>query len=334
MLRNTIVRSFLAFFLFPVGGSVLNAQDPQPRFSATDQAEAWQRIPQERPPLPFWARILVKPLPKATAALIELDNLHRAKSPVGSVLAGKLRWAVADAIGCEYARKCAEADLRRAGVLDDELPLVTGAWKTLPEADRAVIEFARQLTLAGHEVSDNQVAALIEQFGTEQVVAIVHTVAFANFENRLFLALDVELEADGPLPPVELKIDPEQQVEVAVPPRRPWEEVLSMATSFDSTVRIDWSQQDFSALEKALNRQQNRSPRIALPEASRLDSLPLDTRERTKKIIWSNVSVGYQPQLTGGWFRLMQVFRDESMLDRVFANSVFWVVTRSNECFY
>ncbi len=313
---------------------MVNAQDPRPRFPATDKATAWQRIPQERPPLPCWARILVEPLPKATAALIELDNLHRAKNPVGPVLAGKLRWAVADAIGCEYSRKCAEADLRRAGVSDDELLLSTAAWKTLPEADRAVVEFARQLTLAGHEVSDNQVAALIGQLGTEQLVGIVHTVAFANFENRLFLALDVELEADGPLPPVELKIDPGQQGEVAVPPRRAWEEVLSMATNSDSTARVDWSQQDFSALEKALNRQQNRSPRIALPEVSRLDSLPPDTRERTKKIIWSNVSVGYQPQLTGGWFRLMQVFRDEAMLDRVFANSVFWVVTRSNECFY
>jgi alkylhydroperoxidase family enzyme len=333
MLKKIIVLNFLAF-LFAVGGGMLDAQDSQLRFSATDQPNAWERIPLERPPLPLWARILVEPLPKATAALIELDNLHRAKNPVGPVLAGKLRWAVADAIGCEYGRKCAEADLRRAGVHEDELLLITGTWKTLPEADRAVVGFARQLTMAGHEVSDNQVAALISQFGTEQVVGIVHTVAFANFENRLFLALEVPLEADGALPPVELKIDPGQQAEVVVPTRRPWEESLSMATSSDGTERIDWSQQDFSALEKALNRQQNRSLRIALPAASRLDSLPPDTRERTKKIIWSNISVGYQPQLTGGWFRLMQVFRDEAMLDKVFANSVFWVVTRSNECFY
>ena len=48
-----------------------------------------------------------------------------------------------------------------------------------------------------------------------------------------------------------------------------------------------------------------------MPEASRLDNLPSDTRERTKKIIWSNVSIGYQPQLTGSWFHLMQVFREE-----------------------
>ena len=333
MSRNSIVLCCLTF-LFAVESNVLIAQDTQTRFTATNPTDAWQRIPQERPPLPFWARVLVEPLPKATAALIELDNLHRAKNPVGPVLAGKLRWAVADAIGCEYSRKCAEADLVRAGVSNDELPLVTGAWKTLPAADREVVEFARQLTLAGHAVSDNQVAALIGQFGTEQFVGIVHTVAFANFENRLFLALDVKLEPDGPLSPLELKLDPKQQLEVSVPPRRPWEEVLSTATSSDSTARVDWGQQDFSALEKALHRQQNRSPRIALPEASRLDSLPPDTRERTKKIIWSNVSIGYQPQLTGSWFHLMQVFRDEAMLDRVFANSVFWVVTRSNECFY
>ena len=268
----------------------------------------------------------------ASCAISGITRLHHSQTT--PCRAGKLRWAVADAIGCEYSRKCAEADLLRAGVSNDELPMATGAWETLPEADRAVVEFARQLTLAGHEVSDNQVAALIEQFGTEQVVGIVHTVAFANFQNRLFLALDVQLEPDGPLPALELKLDPGQQLAVSVPARRPWEEVLSTTTSADSTARVDWGQQDFAALEMALNRQQNRHPRIALPEASRLDSLPSETRERTKKIIWSNVSMGYQPQLTGGWFRLMQVFRDEAMLDRVFANSVFWVVTRSNECFY
>ena len=333
MSQNSLVVCFLVFLL-ALGGSVLNAQSPQRRFTATDQIDAWQRIPQERPPLPIWARILVEPLPRATASLIELDNLHRAQNPVGSVLAGKLRWVVADAIGCEYASKCAEADLRRAGVSDEEIQLLTGFSKALPEAERAVLEFARHLTQAGSEVTDDEVAALIRQFGAEQVVGIVHTVAFANFEYRLFLALAVDVEPSGPLPPVELKIDVEQQAEISVPPRRPWEEVRSIAKSSDNSARVDWSQKDFSALEKALNRQQNRSPRIVLPDASRLDSLPLDTREQTKKIIWSNVSLGYQPQLTGGWFHLMHVFRDEAMLDRVFANSVFWVVTRSNECFY
>lgn len=335
MLRNAVVLTFVALLLSLGGGMSLAQDSPsQPRFAAKDQAEAWQRIPQEQPPLPLWARILVEPLPKATSALIELDYLHRAGNPVGPVLAGKLRWTAADAISCEYARQCAESDLKRAGVSDDELRLLTGDWITLPEADRMVMEFARQLTRAGHEISDSQMAALIEQFGTEQVVGIVHTVAFANFENRLFLALGVEHETDGPLPPVELKTDPRQQGEVPVPPRRSWDEVLATAANSKYATRVDWGQQDFAALEKALNRQQNRSPRIALPEPSRLDSLPPDSRERTKKILWSNVSVGYQPQLTGGWFRVMQIFRDESMLDRVFANSVFWVVTRGNECFY
>ncbi len=44
--------------------------------------------------------------------------------------------------------------------------------------------------------------------------------------------------------------------------------------------------------------------------------------------------MGYQPVLTKTWFDCMSLFHQESRLDRVFANSYFWVITRSNECFY
>ena len=44
--------------------------------------------------------------------------------------------------------------------------------------------------------------------------------------------------------------------------------------------------------------------------------------------------MGYAPELTRAWFECMQAFQRESSLDRVFSNSLFWVVTRSNECFY
>ncbi len=312
------------------------AQDSpiQPRFTVVDDAAAWPRMPQERPVLPIWARILVQPLPKATAAFLQLDHLHRAGNPLGPEWAGKLRWIAADAVGCDYARRYAEADLRRAGVTDEQLELIRGDGSALPDGERLVLGFARQLTLSGHEITDSQLAALVEQLGPEQVVGIVHTVAFANFQNRVFLALGVEAEPDGPLPPIELKIDAAQQADVDVPPRRAPEEGQSATTSTDQAARVDWGQQDFAALELALDRQKQRGPRIPIPEVERLKHLPPEERERTAKIVWSRVSMGYQPQLTGGWFRLMQTFRDEAALDRVFANSMFWVVTRSNECFY
>ena len=60
-------------------------------------------------------------LPRTTAAMLDLDRLHRTRSPLGPVLRGKMRWVAADANRCEYSRATAEADLRRAGVADAEI---------------------------------------------------------------------------------------------------------------------------------------------------------------------------------------------------------------------
>src|SRR5205823_12362687 len=97
------------------------ALPPPGRFPAADNDDAWARLPRENPPLPPWARVLVGPLPKTTARMLELDYLHREKNPLGPVLAGKLRWAAADALGCKFGVATAEADLRRAGLTDADL---------------------------------------------------------------------------------------------------------------------------------------------------------------------------------------------------------------------
>lgn len=178
MLRNSIVVTLVAILLNGQGDAA-TAQEPLSpvRFPAADNADAWNRLPQVRPALPIWARVLVEPLPKATASLLELDYIHRSTNPLGPVLAGKLRWVVAHTIGCAYARQYAEADLRRAGLSDDDLRQLTGDRRDLPESDRAVLAFARQLTRAGHDGTDDEMAALIRQFGPDAVVAIVHSLA-------------------------------------------------------------------------------------------------------------------------------------------------------------
>src|SRR5207302_1428453 len=118
-----------------------------PRFPLLSSGEAWARLPRAEPALPAWARALAGSLPGTTSRMLELDHLHRAANPLGPALAGKLRWAAADAIGCGYARRYAEADLRRAGAWDGSLEQARG----LPKAERAALAFARQLTRAAHE---------------------------------------------------------------------------------------------------------------------------------------------------------------------------------------
>lgn len=293
----------------------------QERFPAVKDEDAWKVLPRE--PLPHWARILVQPLPKTTRAMLQLDFVHRAKNPIGPILAGKLRWAAADEIGCDYARRYAEADLRRAGFKDMQ------RLADPPSDDRAAWMFARKMTRAAHEVTDEEVAVLIKQYGAERVVGMVHTLAYANFQNRIFLALNVKVEAGGPLAPIDFQLDPTQKIET--PPRPAWED-LTKNGSFPKG--LDWAKMSFSDIEKALDRQKERKPRIPLPDPSRLDKLPLEAKAQATKIVWTNVSMGYQPLLTKSWFDCMRTFQQEAKLDRVFSNSMFWVITRSNECFY
>jgi alkylhydroperoxidase family enzyme len=326
-----------ALVILAVSVGVAPAQEGSPsgrRFPISDNAEAWKLLPRETPPLPEWARVLAPSLPKTTAAMLELDYVHRVKNPLGPVLAGKIRWAAADEIGCEYARKYAEADLRRAGLKDDDLKEMAGDRKGLTENDRLALDFARKLTRAGHEITDSEVAELIKRFGPEAVVGIVHTVAHSNFQNRIFLALNVQVEASGPLPPLDLRLDAEKRSEIPVPARPSWEELLKAGTPAKSVARPDWGERSFDEIEKALDGQKNRGLRIPLPDAERLAAIPAEAKEQASKVVWTKVSMGYQPVLTKAWFDCMNTFRDESKLDRVFSNSVFWVITRTNDCFY
>jgi hypothetical protein len=51
-------------------------------------------------------------------------------------------------------------------------------------------------------------------------------------------------------------------------------------------------------------------------------------------ILWSRVCYGHQPELTDAWFDCSGAFRQESDLDRLLPNTIFWVVTQSLQCFY
>jgi alkylhydroperoxidase family enzyme len=332
------MRASILFLLALVAGGLATAPgqaDPPPaRFPAAGNDEAWKLLPRQEPPLPAWARVLVRPLPRTTAAMLQLDYLHRGKNPLGPVLAGKARWAAADALGCDYARRYAEYDLKQAGLGDAELKRLAGAAADLPKTERAVLKFARQMTRAAFKVTDAEVAELLEQLGPEKLVALVHTLAYANFHGRLLLALGVEIESDGPLPPLDLKLDTEKLAKVKAPPRPAWDEVQKAKAPVDTAAPDDWGDRTFADLLKAVEQQKTRQSRIPLPDPSRFASLPPEAREQALKVIWTNVSMGYQPQMTKAWFDCMSTFRQEAPLNRVFSSSVFWVVTRSNDCFY
>ena len=74
--------------------------------------------------------------------------------------------------------------------------------------------------------------------------------------------------------------------------------------------------------------------RIPLPDKAVFEKLPERERDAAKRILWNTVSSGYQPEMTRAWFACLYAYYDEAKPDRVFTNSAFWVVTRTNDCFY
>ncbi len=300
------------------------------RFPKPSNEDAWRHLPRSDPKLPNWARVLAESLPRTTAAMLALDYVHRANSPIGPITSGKLRWAAADALGCDYAREYAAADLKRAGLTAADLKQLAGDPRDLSKNDRLLLAFARKMSLKASDVTDEEVAELVGRFGPGEVVGFVHTLAYANFQCRVLLALGVEVEPGGPLPPLDVKFD--RKAPATAPPRP--DKAGSTSGAASGGDRPDWLGRSFGDVQKALDQQKARKARIPMPDPSSLAHLSPESRARTAKIAWSTVSQGYQPALTKAWFDCMNTFDDEAKLDEVFANTLFWVVTRTNDCFY
>jgi len=305
---------------------------PPATFPAAGHDEARALLPLELPPLPAWAKALVRSLPKTTGFMLELDALHRSRNPLGAALAAKLRWVAADALGCDYAKKYAEADLRRAKVKEAAIKALSGDHKALPGAERAALAFARKMSLAAHTVTDDEFAEVLGLYGAEKVTAIVHTLAHANFQNRIFLALKVEVEKGGPLPPFDARLDRAARAKLAAPARS-WKDRKGLKGTAPEAAP-DWQERSFADVQGALSSQKERKGRIPLPDAKRMARIPPEAKAQASRVVWTAVSMGYQPQLTRAWFETMSTFQSEARFDRVFSNTYFWVVTRSNECFY
>ena len=299
------------------------AADP-PRFPEPTTAEAWKLLPRENPPLPAWARTLAPSLPKTAAKMLELDDLHRAKSPIGNALRAKLRWVASDAAGSAYGKAYAEHDAKLAGVPKEALE----AWA---ESDDKLVPFARKMAVVADSITDAEFAALLKVHGAEAMVGIVHSLAYAGFQDRILLALGCEPEKEF-VPPLGQAFDAKMLDSVTTPKRDAMPKGEPLPKS--SAAIFPWGDLTGKRMPAEMDLQRRRPLRVPLPPEERLAAMPEAGRARTKKIVWSHISQGYQPKMTGAWFSAMNAFQAEAKIDQVFTNTLFWIATRTNRCFY
>jgi hypothetical protein len=172
---------------------------------------------------------------------------------------------------------------------------------------------------------------LLGFFGEERVVALVALLAHASFQDRIFLAANVRVEPEGPLPPLTvLFARPKAKLPPGTGP------VVAQAAKSTPNGNGNGGSGEWITLQEGVNRQKARPGRIRVPSKA-------EVRKRLgnghpglwqEDINWSRVCYGNQPELTDAWFACAAAFRQEAKLDRVFEQSLFWIVTRSLQCFY
>jgi alkylhydroperoxidase family enzyme len=321
------------------GASVSLLKGGTSHFPLLNTEEAWRYLPAPkegtRQPLPSWACALARSLPRTTAAMLDLDRIHRTRSPLGPLLRGKMRWTAARANHCTYSMAYAEADLRRAGLDQAGFRSLQGDHHDQTEPERAALDFAHQMTVDASEVTDADVARLIAWYGEHKVVAMVLLLAYANFQDRLLLALGVPVEPGGPMPPPEIRFDPK----VASPPVPPRQRSQGRPIPKEPERVNDpfWLSMEFDDLQAQLADQRSRSSRIRVPtweEVLRVIPSEMPRPEKPIRVRWSLVTLGYQPELAAAWSACTRAFREEAKQDRVFEESLFWIVTRTIHCFY
>jgi hypothetical protein len=99
----------------------------------------------------------------------------------------------------------------------------------------------------------------------------------------------------------------------------------------------EWVQAEFDRFQAAMREQKARPGRITVPTWTAVAQVrPPGTPPppQPTRIKWSLVCIGFQPELAFAWSNCLRTFTQEAKQDRVFEESLFWVVTRSIDCFY
>ena len=310
-------------------------------FPTLNDSDAWKHLPNAEKgsgqPLPVWARTLAASLPGTTASMLELDYLHRVKSPLEPQLRAKMRWTAAHANHCAYSETTAKSDLRRAGASETAIAALEKGESDSSSAENAALVFARKMSEAANTVTDAEVSQLMGRYGNEQVVAMVLLLAYSNFQDRILLALGVLPEKEDRLTPLQVRFanggagvtKPVSSSRSATTPQaaRP---AVSVASD------LDWQTMNLAQLQSEMEIQRKRQPRILVPT---WEDVSKNFPGRPKpanppRIKWSLVCSGYQPELASAWSACTRNFAREANQDRVFEESLFWVITRTLQCFY
>jgi alkylhydroperoxidase family enzyme len=160
--------------------------------------ERWRAA--RKPTLPLadgpgagWERLLAT-FPKAGAARAAGVKTAAEKGTLSPRVKAEIAWTAARADRAWYALALARDRLKALGFTDDQVFALDGDGKSLPEAERVAVAFARKLTAAPATVTDADVEGLRKRYTDKQVAEIFYQVCNAAFFDRLTEAANLPVE--------------------------------------------------------------------------------------------------------------------------------------------
>lgn len=304
---------------------------------------AWERLPPtirgRGAALPEWARRLAGMLPLTTASLIELDDAQRTLGPIPPKLRAAMRFVAAANNGAEAAARIAQADYERAGGNAAEWErLRAGDYAEREGAERLALEFALQMTVDSAGVTDEQFTKLVAEYGERCAASMVLLLAYANFQDRLFLCLGDSGESAAPLPPTEIVFDKAHfAASTTAPPPRPASTEAVLPEKPFGADDPEWGAEGYDELKKRMEEQCAKPTRLPIPDwETCAKNLPEGLISRPNKITWYRIVFGYAAELAVPFEYFMRTTAAEAAgkWDRLFANSLFWVTTKAIDCPY
>lgn len=302
-------------------------------------AQAWKMLPElasgDKQKLPNWTKPIVLHMPRTAAAMLELDAAFRNGGPLDAALRAKLRWIIAHSNRSAYGEALALADLRRVAGNDVSISDFTCPPSQWPASLRNEFEFVRSLSLSAPTISDSLFENLRAKHGDRGVAAMVLLTAYANYQDRILLGLQVPIESDGPYPPLNVKfVDGALQVAPLTPTVNGAANYSEQGKAVTSLPQ-DWFAITYSQLQARLEKQRERKPRLPVPTWDEVKgNLPTAMTARPTSIKWSLINYGYAADLAIPWTLMTRTHWAEFPSDRILEESLFWIQTRALECNY
>ncbi len=198
------------------------------------------------------------------------------------------------------------------------------------------------MTVNSASVTDDEFATLVKHYDEKTVAAMVMAMAYANFQDRLVLALGSPMETEGPLPPLDVVFAPGGIVSgpfTVNRQNRPKEQPSQETNPGGKDVVDDgpeWTSLSWQDLQAKLERQRNKTTRVRVPSWDEVERALPPGFTTPNRVVWNLVCLGHQPEMAAAWEVHLRTSSIETSdkLSRVFSQSLFWVTTRGMDCAY